>query len=102
MKTSDYLILGAVALGGYVLYKTFGPNPEAAANALKNSATSYRTPTQEEIKRGWNAGKSSIITMESNKKGNTTYFWTQEELNKINGFQRFLLNLKVPQSVIFR
>jgi hypothetical protein len=93
MKTSDYLLLGGAAVGAYMIYKQFfAPNKEAAVETLQNVMQSARSPTEDEKYRNWVAGQSELITTD---KG-TSYFWTSEDLNKLNFAQRLLLNLGFP------
>lgn len=98
MRTSDLIILGGIAIAGYWAYKKFlGSNPEASKDSISASMDSTRKPTADEKERNWTAGQSELITTS----GNTTYFWSKDDIADLTGYQRFLLNIGInPRMVV--
>lgn len=99
-KIDSIAVIAVVAVGAFLYFKFRGTSEDNRAS-IKASMDTSRTPTQEEIARNWTAGKSSLITTNESLGKNTTYFFTQEDLNKVNWAQRFLLNVGVSPSVVF-
>lgn len=93
MKETDWIAIGITLVAGYYIYKTFiAPNSELAKSSVIKQADSYRYPTETDLKRGWTASKSEVITT----KGNTTYFWDKESLESLGIVKRALINMGLP------
>lgn len=99
-KIDSVAIIAVVAVGAFLYFKYRDTSEESRAS-IKSSMDTSRTATKEEVARDWTAGKSALITTKREGNTNTTYFFTQEELNKVNWAQRFLLNVGLPPSVVF-
>ena len=95
----EWFIAGAAILAGYAVYRYFAaPDINSSLKTIKSTSDSYRYPTEEEKGRGWAAGDSKIIS----QVGNTTYFWSEKDLEDMNFAQRFLLNVGVPSEWVLQ
>jgi hypothetical protein len=95
--STDLILVSALAVGGFFAYQHFfGSNPEASQRVVTQKGDSTRKPTPEEKAWGGVAGKSVDIVTYNNAGTNTTYFWTQEDYEKLPWWQRTALNIGIP------
>lgn len=84
LTSKDVIIIAAVVIGGYILYKKFiASNPQAAKDTLNDTATKTWTTKY---------GEKAAYYEDWNGAG-TTYFFSDAELNKMNIAQRALLTI---------
>ena len=98
MKTSDYLAFGAVAFGGYLLYKSFygGTSREEAIRSFTSSGGKVNTNLP------YNPGSISVTYDQLEPGKTTTYFFSPEEYGRYNWAQQLLNQVGfIPKNWIF-
>lgn len=109
MKNSDYLLIGAAAIGVYLVYRQLnkGTTPESAARLFEQKGyNSEIINTTAANNTGINSNHVlSVYTPKTGlfgeNTGTRTYLFTQEELNRLNWAQKILLNIGVsPEWVL--
>jgi hypothetical protein len=109
MDEDKLILYAAVAIGGFILYKKLfssGATPQEAAGIFQRSGSSAQVTTPE-IRAaaipGGEVARSAVVTKQTDWLGyTTTSFWTQEDLNKLNPVQKFLMNIGIPVGVLIR
>lgn len=110
MKDDNLLLLAALATGGFILYKTgafqalfkeFSPRtPTERANEFKAAGyTASLIPASKSLSGQTVTALYVPPSLTSNV--NTTYLFSQEDLNRENWAQRFLLTLGLPARWIY-
>ena len=98
MKEDTILMVGALAAGGYLLYKFITPSKvtQAETNVYTQKAAEARDTDT------WFAPMANTqAIIERGKDYNTTYFLTAADYNAMTRWQRLLYSWNVPLSKIF-
>ena len=102
MEEKDLILLGGVAIGGLLLYNYFNKGTTPQEAKVLFSDLGYHSDvinTTPQNQTGIVSSKPNLFRVVVSKpfnQGTTTYFFNQENLDKFNWAQKFLLNIGVP------
>jgi len=87
-NTTDLILIGGVSLIAFLFYKKY-VNPTYSQSEVQDVLNSgSRIPTNQQ-------GKDAVLKI-SDRKGNTNYYFSQGDYNRMDNWQKWLISFKNP------